>query len=461
MNFFLWGAATSSHQIEGFNDKNDWSAWEKEGRIEGGVRSGAATDHLHRYREDLELAAALKLNSYRFSIEWSRIEPEEGVWDEPALDWYAELLDQCEKNCLIPMLTLHHFTSPIWFAEKGGFARRGAAEEFARFVRKVVQRLGARVPLWCTLNEPMVMTLGGYLGKFMPPAKYAPQDVSLVSTELLRAHVLAYDIIHREIPDRQGPWKNRALEVGLAHNMMDFMPARSWHPLEQVFSWFLDSFYNQAWLDGVLGKKQHFGLAGLVPGGVQVPEALGRRTADFIGVNYYTRADVQWRPRQASEAQVSGMPLGISFARRGEQASDLGWAVHPKGLFRILRSVGKRGLPIYVTENGIADRDDKLRGQYLGKHLEAVSRAKASGVDVRGYFHWSLLDNFEWIKGFGPRFGLYRVDYETFERKPTRSALFYQAIISRHEQRRKTDLDLESLQSVEKEWNSECPSSVS
>lgn len=429
---FLWGAATSSHQIEGHNTQNDWSEWEDRGFVEGGVRSGIATDHLHRFKEDLKLAADLGLNSYRFSVEWSRIEPEQGKWDLDAIEWYSELITECERNGLMPMLTLHHFTLPRWVSEKGGFTWDEAPRHFALYVSRCIEAFGSRIPLWCTINEPMVLAMGSYIAKIMPPAEFSPQKASAACRGLLRCHVLAYDLIHAQVIERTGPWKDRPLQVGIAHNLLDFISDRPWHPLERVFTGVLRRFYNQSWLDAVTGKKQKFGIPGLVPTAPPVVEALGRKTVDFIGVNYYTKAYVQWRPRDASEGSSIDLPLGISFARRREAQSDLGWALHPRGFRRVLKFVARYALPIYVTENGIADHRDQLRSAYLLDHLREISRACEKGVDVRGYYHWSLLDNFEWIKGFAPRFGLYKVDYSTMERKRTASADFYNKIIQAH-----------------------------
>lgn len=417
---FLWGAATSSHQIEGHNERNDWWAWEFQGHVEGGARSGAATDHWNRFKEDLRLAREIGLNSYRFSVEWSRLEPEEGKIGEEAYERYAEMIAECERIGLLPMLTLHHFTSPFWLAEKGGFAWDGSADCFGRFAREVARRLGPRVPLWCTINEPMVLAAGTYLGTFMPPARHSPEDAAQACRNLLRCHVRAYDILHataREI-EREGPWRDRPLEAGIAHNMLDFMPDRAWHPIEVILSSVFTRFYNRAWLDAITGRKQNFGVPGIVPRPEPVPEALGRRTADFIGLNYYTKAYAQWRPRAPAQERPGQLPIGLEFGRRKDTLSDVGWAVHPEGFRRTLRQASRYGLPIYVTENGIADREDRHRAEYLSTHLRVLSEERARGVEVRGYYHWSLLDNFEWIKGFGPRFGLYQVDYETFARTP-------------------------------------------
>lgn len=436
MSEFLWGAATSSHQIEGYNTRNDWWAWESKGMVEGGVRSDRATDHLNRFREDIRLAAELGLNSYRFSIEWSRLEPEEGIWSSDALDWYAELISECEKHRIVPMATLHHFTSPMWFSQLGGFTSPLSSDYFIRYVQKVVQTIGSRVPLWCTLNEPMVLTVGAYLGKFMPPGEFSPKNTALCCQNMLRSHVLAYDFLHSTSFVRKGPWKDRKLEVGIAHNMMDFMPDRNWHLGDLVLRYFLDQFYNRSWLNAIMGDKQNFGVPGLIPRLSQVEEARNRKTADFIGINYYTKAYVQWRPRAPAHERPPELPVGVVFARRKEQVSDLEWAVHPQGLRKILRQVSRYGVPIYITENGIADREDRLRPDYLTEHLRELARAIREGIDIRGYYHWSLLDNFEWSKGFGPRFGLYSVNYENFERTATQSAHLFQKIIQRHRENR-------------------------
>jgi len=423
---FLWGAATSSHQIEGYNDKNDWWAWENQGKIETGERSGPCTDHLNRFREDLRLAADLGLNSYRFSVEWSRLEPQEGQWSDEAFDWYFELIEECERLGLEPMLTLHHFTLPLWMAEQGGFAWERSPELFGKMTRKVVERLGSKVALWCTLNEPMVLTVGSYLGKFMPPAIYDPEKARMALYNMLKSHVIAYDLIHREIPARRGRWKDNPVQVGIAHNMIDFTVTRSGSTIETWLAEQLHQFYNMAWLEAITGRAQRFRFPLLLTQSPIVSEALGRVTVDYLGINYYTRAQVEFAPKW------NGLPVNIGFAKPGEPASDLGWSIHPLGFQKMLKIAGLYQLPVYVTENGIADRTDSLRPQYLKDHLRVMVAAQQEGVDIRGYYYWSLLDNFEWIKGFGPRFGLFQVDYQNFERTKTQSAEWYQKLIEAH-----------------------------
>lgn len=426
---FLWGAATSSHQIEGGNIHNDWWRWEKQGHIENGERSGEATDHWNRFREDLRLARDAGLTSYRFSIEWSRLEPEEDRWEKAAVEWYRELIAECERQRLLPMVTLLHFTLPAWLAERGGFVWEGACERFAFYVKKVAQSLGSHVPLWCTLNEPMVFVVGKYLAGFMPPAEFSTRFACVCSGNLLQAHAWAYDILHAKIEKRRGPWRDFPLAVGIAHNMIDFTADRSTHPMDMFLTHVLNTFYNKSWLDAVTGRHPHFGIHGVIPFPKEVSDARGRRTADFFGINYYTKAYVRFRPDDTH----TGLPVGVKFSAPGEKCSDLGWAIHPEGLGRMLRLVHRYRLPIYITENGIADAKDRLRSEYLLSHLAEVIKGIREGIDIRGYYHWSLLDNFEWTKGFTPRFGLYEVDYKTFERKKRPSAVLYSKIIERNQ----------------------------
>lgn len=430
---FLWGAATSSHQIEGGNQLNDWWIWENQGNIDRKEISGLATDHWNRFREDLYLAKELGLNSYRFSIEWSRIEPEEGRWDLQALEKYAEMLAECERLNLLPMVTLHHFTSPIWFAHQGDFTSELSYYKFANYVRKITKTIGNRVSCWCTFNEPVIMCVGKYLAGFQPPAIFDPEKCSRMFRGLLKSHVRAYDIIHSEMPRRRGPWRNHKLMVGYAHNMMDFVPARHWHPMERFLTFVGRSFYNQSWLDATTGRKQQFGITGIVPTAPEVREALGRVTTDFIGINYYSKAIMRWRAKGEQFETAAGLPFGIGFSEMNEPVSEMGWGFHPEGLRRMIRFAKNYSLPIYITENGIADGSDRFRADYLRSHLRVLADEILHGADIRGYFYWSLLDNFEWVKGFRPRFGLIEVDYETFKRSPRPSSYEYQRIIGLHQ----------------------------
>jgi beta-glucosidase len=221
--------------------------------------------------------------------------------------------------------------------------------------------------------------------------------------------------------------------VGIAHNMIDWMPERPLHLIDRLLAILVDRFYNWAWVDAIRGRTQRFGIPFLIPRVAQVPEALNRVTADYIGLNYYTKGYLRFRPQVVNAQTSVDVPIGLSFAKRKEPMSDMGWAIHPKGMRKLMRKLYSRmRLPIYITENGIADHEDLLRGVYLFTHLQEVARAISEGIEVLGYYHWSLLDNFEWIKGFKPRFGLFRVDYDTMARTKTGSADLYAKIIRSH-----------------------------
>jgi beta-glucosidase len=449
---FLWGAATSSHQVEGNNIHNDWWQWEAAGRTERGARSGAAADHWHRFREDLDLAKSLHLNSYRFSIEWSRIQPSPDKFDDSALEWYSTLVDECEKRKLVPMVTLHHFTLPDWVAQKGGLLWKGLPRAFEKYVQRVVHRLGDRVSLWCTVNEPVVLAIGGHLAGFMPPGRFEPARVGDAIAAQFRCHVLAYDAIHQgSKKPRRGAWRDEPVQVGFAHNMIDFVPARKWHPLEVGLAAVFSRFYNRAWLDAVTGGPQHFGVRGIVNSPAPVENARGRVTTDFIGINYYTKCYVRWGRDTVganplvTNPQANLLPVQLTFSGPDDEVSQLGWAIHPRGFEKMVAMTQRYSLPIYITENGIADPTDQLRAAYLRSHLKSLARAMKHGADVRGYFHWSLIDNFEWTLGFGPRFGLIDIDYATQTRRPRASAEYYRQIIETHRGGTPNDALLEAL----------------
>jgi beta-glucosidase len=332
------------------------------------------------------------------------------------------------------MVTLHHFTSPLWFAEQGDFTSELSYHKFANYVRKIVKTLGNRIPLWCTFNEPVIMCVGKYLAGFQPPAIYDPSNCSKMFRGILKSHVRAYDLIHSEMPHRRGPWRHHPLMVGYAHNMMDFVPARHWHPMERFLTFVGRSFYNQSWLDATTGKPQKFGITGLVPTAPEVKEALGRVTTDFIGINYYSKAIMRWRAKGDHFETAPGFPFGVGFSDPGQPVSEMGWGFHPEGLRRMIRFAQTYGLPLFITENGIADGPDRYRRDYVRDHLRVVAAEIAQGTDIRGYFYWSLLDNFEWVKGFLPRFGLIEVNYDTFKRTPRPSFYELQKIISLHQQ---------------------------
>jgi beta-glucosidase len=405
---FLWGAATAAHQVEGNNTNNNWYAWEQQaGRIHQGQKSGLACDWWGgRWKEDFDRAAETGQNAHRLSIEWSRIQPEPDRWDENALDHYRQMLQGLQSRGLQPMVTLHHFTDPIWIYEKGGWERETTVDYFARYVEKVVEALKGYVRLWVTINEPNVYVVGGYVGGEFPPGR-RNLDVGIrVMANLLRGHAAAYKIIHRLQAD--------AL-VGVAINLRDFIPARSWSPLDRLVTNLLDQNFNASFLDTLANGKFKMGTTRL-----NLAEAKG--TQDYVGVNYYSRDLVAF-------SLNGGSMFSKRYYRADAELSDTGFlANEPDGFFRQLKKATRFGLPIYVTENGVEDEDDHLRPRYIIEHIHQMWRAVNFNWPIRGYFHWSLVDNFEWERGWSQRFGLWELDVNTQARRRRTSVNLYQEI---------------------------------
>jgi len=384
---FLFGCATSATQIEGGCRAIDWWQFARErGRIAHGDVPDVACDHWNRVAEDTELLVRLGVGAHRLSIEWGRIEPEVERFDDDALEHYRAELVGLANAGIEPMLTLHHFSLPSWLAARGGVLAPEFPERLAAFARRAARTLGEHVKHWVTINEPNVLVAQGYLLKLWPPGVSDPRLVPRAVWNLRRAHVAAYRAIHELVPNA---------EVGLAHHMRIATPASN-ALLDRAAARALDLTFNALFLD--------------------LPQ-------DFIGLNYYSRDIVSFDASRANEL----------FAERSVPAfapvSDLGWELYAEGLGVLLRRLEKRGKPLWITENGIADAADTRRASFIRAHLAEVARAIGDGVDVRGYLHWSLLDNFEWAEGYAPRFGLYAVDYATQTRSLRPSGEVYAQII--------------------------------
>ncbi|MCY0896486.1 MAG: glycoside hydrolase family 1 protein [Alicyclobacillaceae bacterium] len=382
---FLWGTATASHQVEGGN-RNDWTLWEDAGRIKRQEKSGQASGHWERAESDFSLFAELGVNAYRFSVEWSRVEPRQGEFDVEALSKYRQMVQQMRDHGMEPCLTLHHFTLPQWFAMDGGFLQPDGPRMFLRYVRRVVETMGSLVRLYVTINEPMVYAVNSYLYGVWPPGQHNLARTLRVSNQLIAAHKGAYHLIKTVQPG--------AL-VGLAHHINLFEPW-STSPADVVLARTLHHLFNRRVI--------------LAVGDLQ----------DYLGINYYTRSFATIRhpftPQSSRGENGSRAELGLT---------DMGWDIYPEGLEQALLEARAFNRPILITENGISTPDDALRIRYLDAHLDAMHRAIEKGVNVRGYFYWSALDNFEWDEGFAPRFGLIEVNYDTMERVMRKSAYHY------------------------------------
>jgi len=418
---FLWGSATAAHQVEGGNDNNNWSRWEKQvdakgcPRVHEGVPCGRAVEHWERYPEDIALMRdTLHLQSYRFSVEWSRIEPSPGVYDEVAIAHYHDVIDRLIAAGIAPMVTLHHFTNPLWFEDIGAFEKEENLKHFVRFATRMFQEYGDKVPRWCTINESGPYSVMGYgLGVF-PPGVKNYQRMAHVLHHLMLAHVQVYDAI-KAMPGGD------QVEVGLVKNIFQFDPYRRWNLLHWILCRNMESAYNES----ILGFFRDGVFRIVIPTKARLvsehPEAVGK--ADFMGLNYYSNLLIS--------AFMKKEPPFEPNMRTGQVATDMPYAIYAEGFYRAIQQLSTLGKPIIVTENGIADDRDDRRAIWIRRYLYAMSKAMEEGCDVRGYHYWSLLDNFEWAEGYQMRFGLIGVDYETQERQPREGSKAYVDIIQR------------------------------
>jgi beta-glucosidase len=408
---FLWGTATSSHQVEGNNTNNQWWAWEqKPGHIRNGDRSGLACDWWRNAEADFDRAAALGQNSHRLSLEWSRIEPQEGQFDDGALQRYRQMLRALRQRSLEPMVTLHHFSNPLWLVQQGEWENPQTAAHFERYVTRVVEALGDLVTLWATINEPAIYAMLSYLRGRFPPGKRAPVRACQVLRNLLMAHGTAYQAIHRQ---------QSQARVGLVKAVRVFEPANPSSALDRLVTRLRDHVFNDVVLlgarDGRLRVPLGWGLS-------RYPALVD--SLDFVGVNYYTRNLVSFDIRRPREA------FGRESFREGAELSDAGLSgpyseVYPEGLYAALLKAARLGKPIIVTETGLPDADDDQRPRFLLTHLAQVHRALRDGLPIQGFYHWTLVDNFEWADGWGLRFGFIELDPETQERRIRPSGHLY------------------------------------
>ena len=405
---FLWGTATAAHQVEGGNHANDWWEWEQvPGHIKNGDTSDRACEHFERYAGDFDLLRSLHQNAHRFSVEWSRIEPAPGEFSSTALAHYRDVLQALRDRGMEPLVTLHHFTNPTWIAQAGGWDAPQTSEYFARFAARVTDELGDLASMWITINEPTVIAYQGYLRGDWPPGRRNLGAATRVLVNLLRGHWMAYERIKSRHAD---------LQIGLAHHLRVFDPARPLVPQDRAVAAAFNRVFNETMLKSLRLGRLVFPLtwAGRASG--------PRQSQDFIGLNYYTRELVKFNHRYRAEL------FGERMLPAGAPRSDLNWELYPEGLYRTLRSLGREQLPIYVTENGIADGRDAMRPEYLLAHVSAMFRAIQAGSPVRGYFHWTCFDNFEWAEGYSAKFGLIACDPVTQERRPRPSARLYAEI---------------------------------
>lgn len=405
---FFWGAATSSHQVEG-NTHNQWTVWELEnakslahaaeyklGELPSWDRirdeatsaenyvSGRAIDHYNQYEKDFDIVKGLNFNAFRFSIEWSRLEPEEGKWDPAEIQHYRDYLLALKKRGIEPFVTLYHWTVPTWFANKGGFENPSNIKYFVRFAEKVLMELGEHMRYITTINEPDTVSSHGYFLQEHPPQSHSWIKGIMVYRNLLAAHKKVYVM---------GKKMSRRFQIGFTKSYAYAYPGNDERLTKVAVR--LDYFFRDDLILWYVGKKN-----------------------DFIGMNYY----------------FSDRYIGTKIDNSHEtRVSDLGWGMHPENIEHVITRLGKRHpkVPIVITESGVADGNDEFRKWWIAHSLQAMQNAIKKGIKLEGYLHWSLLDNFEWAFGRWPRFGLIAVDYKTLKRSPRPSAIWFGALVKK------------------------------
>ena len=406
---FLWGTATAAHQVEGNNINNDWHRWESEpGRIINGDKSSLACNWWGgRWKEDFDRAAETGQNAHRMSIEWSRIQPEQGRWDEDALDHYREMLRGLYDRGLSPIITLHHFTNPLWMADQGGWESPEAPVWFGAFVRKTVEALKEYCSTWVTLNEPNGYVISSYIWGVFPPGKKEINLAVKVMANMIKGHAVAYHAIHEV---------QKEARVGLSIYYRKLEPARRWFPPDWIAVRIQEKVVNDAF-----PVAAQSGLLDTPFLRLRIPEAVG--TQDFLGVNYYSADLVAFDlSKKDSLFMHNYYPAGTDISPSGFIANI------PSGMYEALKWGLKFRVPMIVTENGVDDHLDTLRPRYILQHVHQVWRAVNSNWPVKGYFHWSLVDNFEWERGWSQRFGLWGLDVDTQQRIRRKSVDVYEAI---------------------------------
>jgi beta-glucosidase len=443
---FVWGAATAAYQIEGaaHEDGRGLSIWDTFSHTPGNVRNGdtgdMAADHYHRYREDVALMADLGLKAYRFSVSWPRVQPSgSGATNQPGLDFYQRLVDELLEHDIAPWVTLYHWDLPQALQVRGGWANRETAYRFADFATRVYAALSDRVEHWLTINEPWCAAFLGYATGVHAPGISDHWATVRAAHHLLLGHGLAVRAMRAVRADRQ---------IGVTLNFLPVRPATD-SPDDVDACRRVDGLQNRMFLDPVTGHgypadvlddlRAVIGLQHLEQGD---DELIGA-PIDLLGVNYYTAQTVHADPTAApSPSPWVGAPQ-VAFRPSGADVTAMGWEITPDGLTDLLCRLGTEhpGLPLVVTENGMANHDyvspygevrDPERVAYLDAHLRAAHAALEKGVDLRGYFVWSLLDNFEWAEGYAKRFGMVHVDYQTQRRIVKESGGWYAAVIARN-----------------------------
>ncbi len=402
---FVFGSATAAHQVEGANIHNDWWAHEHAPNTNALEPSGVACDHYHRFAGDFRLLRELGHPAHRLSVEWSRVEPEPGHFDKAEIEHYRRVLSTLCELGIEPWLTIHHFTAPRWFIEQGGYTAAGDMSRLVRFTELLAREFGDLVQNWCTINEPNIVAELGYRYAYFPPRLADPAVAADVLLNFFR--------VHAEMSRAIRAHARRMPQIGITLAVVAHEPLRPDDAGDCALAVRRDAETNGVMFDAL--RDGVFAYPGRPP----VPIEGLREASTFVGVQYYTRTRYDARTN------------GPAMSDPARTLSQMGWEIYPEGLGPLLERAAATGLPVYVTENGMAHDDDRVRVRYIADHLAQVDLVRRRGVDVRGYFYWSAMDNFEWNFGYGPKFGLIEIDRKTLDRRPRKSAFFFREIIER------------------------------
>jgi beta-glucosidase/6-phospho-beta-glucosidase/beta-galactosidase len=463
---FLWGSATAPYQIEGGLERTDWGQWERmPGRILNGDRANNGPQSYTNFAADLDALVATHQNAYRFGFDWSRVFPTRAAWDRCAaararpltefmtecraaadpdgVAYYHRVLDAVAARRLVPMVTLYHFVLPDYLNDLSmpfdtqGFVRDGIVDDFGAWARFAGAEYGRQVDWWITLNEPLVVAAGGYLQGVFPPG--APLNFARVLRlvgNMIRAHARGYDALHEadtftvagNADAGVGGTGGRPALVSIATHNRVFRAERPGNPADEAGARASSYVNNDLFMNAIVRGDLDADADGTLTGpNDRTNDPSLRARADFIGLNYYGLSLVRGLPTLPI---LRGLPQQVSLPTPLPK-SDLDWDLYPQGFLLVMRELRRFNLPVLITENGLADASGTNRPRYLAEHLAIVARAIREGLDVRGYFHWSIIDNFEWAEGFCARFGLYTVDYRSPARPrvPTPGAATMRRII--------------------------------
>lgn len=439
----LMGSATAATHIEGGNQSHNWYRWSELGNIADGTHSKNACDHINRVESDVELLKEINTETYRMGLEWSRIEPEEGVFSEETILAYRHEIELLISNNIRPLVTLWHFSNPLWMEDDGGWVNPKSVERYLNYARYVIDKLGDLVTDWVTINEPNVYLFFGYFEGRWPPGFQGKVRLYLKgANNFAQAHLKAYDQIHQQLAEKG----QTDINVGVAHHLRIFDLFDRRH-LSRLAAYISNHLFQIMYLEAMTNGRFLFPMRWWFNTKFEK-----KNYADFIGINYYSRDLVKgiYNP---------GTLFNELYVKKGKDVNDLGWEIYPKGLYRICKRVYRKyKIPIFITENGVCDANDSKRAKFIYDHLKALRKAIKKGIDIKRYYHWSTMDNFEWAEGESARFGIYHVDFKTQERTLRKSGYFYSEICKKKEISNKmiksylADVEVDKNPSLEKQY---------